>query len=61
MVETKVGNCGCKIFVVPRFKGLYCHGYCCNHCPEAKISPCQKERKYGTLMENLAKTVIGGM
>lgn len=60
MVETKIGKCGCKIFDIPRFKELYCYDYCCNHCPEAKISPCQNERKFGTPLENLAKQQIGG-
>jgi len=57
MTKTKIGSgCGCKIFDVPRFEGMYCFDYCCNHCPDAKTSPCQKERIEGGVMENLAKT-----
>jgi len=55
MVKTKIGKCGCKIFEIPRFKGLYCYDFCCMHCPEAKVSPCQNERKFGTPIESLAK------
>ena len=55
-LKTKIGKCGCKIFDVPRFKGLYCEIYCCMHCPDAKTSPCQKEKKEGSVIENLAKT-----
>jgi len=57
MVETKIAEkCGCKIFDVPRFEGLYCENYCCNHCPDKHVSPCQNEKKFGGLMENLMKT-----
>ncbi len=60
MVDNKIGICGCKIFDIPRFKGMLCDQYCCNHCPEAKISPCQNERVFGTPIENLAKLQIKG-
>ena len=53
MVKTKIAKCGCKIFDVERFNGLYCYNYCCNHCPDAKKSPCQKEKKKGTFVEEL--------
>ncbi|KKN53356.1 hypothetical protein LCGC14_0603260 [marine sediment metagenome] len=55
MVETKIGKCGCKIFHVSRFEGLYCFEYCCNCCPDKYNSPCQNEKKEGTLFENLVK------
>jgi hypothetical protein len=54
-LKTKIGVCGCKIFDIERFKGSYCDDYCCNHCPEAKVSPCQRERIDGTPMEALYK------
>ena len=56
MVETKIGKCGHEIYHVPRFKGLYCFVYCCNCCPDKYISPCQNEKKFGGLMENLIKS-----
>lgn len=59
MVNKKIGLCGCEIFEIERFKGLYCYDYCCLHCPDSKIFPCQKEKIEGTAIENLAKTQLG--
>lgn len=53
--QTKIANCGCKIFDVKRFKGMYCYEYCCNHCPDAKNHPCQKEKIEGTFLTQLNK------
>jgi len=51
--KTKIGLCGCKIFDVERFKGLYCFNYCCNCCPDKKNNPCQKEKKTGGFLQQL--------
>ncbi len=53
--KEKIGVCGCTITEIERFKGTYCYDYCCRHCPEAKISPCQRERIDGLPLENLMK------
>lgn len=34
----------------------YCAKYCCGCCPDAKISPCQKERISGGVLESLRRT-----
>jgi len=64
MIELKKreckGGCGYKITIVPKFEGMYCNQYCCGCCPDAKKSPCQKERKFGGPIENLAKIQLRG-
>jgi len=55
MNETKTGKCGYIITFVTQFNRLYCYNYCCKHCPDAKTSPCQKEKQVGTVIDNLAK------
>lgn len=39
--------CGFKLTYCEKFTGLYCNEYCCQHCPDAKVSPCAKEEKFG--------------
>ena len=59
MVDKKpCKKCNQDIFIVPRFKGLYCYDYCCRCCPDSKTFPCQKEKIEGTCIENLAKTQL---
>ena len=53
MPEKKIAKCGHEIFEVPKNLGLYCYEYCCNCCPDAHNSPCQKEKKEGTLIQTL--------
>lgn len=51
---------GCKlILTAPESfpKGSYCAIYCCACCPDKNRSPCQKEVRDGTILENLRKVV----
>lgn len=34
---------------------VYCANYCCGCCPDSKVSPCQKERIEGRVIENLQR------
>lgn len=49
--------CHCKSSITitysPAFAGLPCNNYCCGCCPHKKESPCPKEKKSGTVSENL--------
>lgn len=53
--KTECAGCDYQITIIPAFEGLYCNKYCCACCPDAKVSPCQKEKKFGDVVENLAK------
>lgn len=53
--KKKCRGCDYMIAQIPQFEGMYCNEYCCVHCPDAKIHPCQKEKKFGTPIENLYK------
>lgn len=48
--KAKCVKCGYELFsktygdkVFPPEKYNYCHSYCCNCCPHAKTTPCDKE------------------
>ncbi len=50
------GGCG-YILVAPHAfpEDSYCSKYCCGCCPDAKASPCQKEKQSGSILEQLAR------
>lgn len=53
--EQPCSGCGQPITIVPNFEGLPCNYNCCGCCQYAKTSPCPKEKKYGTALEQLAE------
>jgi len=43
--EGRCLKCGSKIYLVKKWAHFYCNNYCCNPCcPDAKKTPCTKER-----------------
>jgi hypothetical protein len=36
-------------------EGSYCSKYCCRCCPHSKTSPCQKEQREGSFLDNFVK------
>lgn len=50
------GGCNYELVAPEAFpSGSYCSQYCCGCCPDAKNSPCQKEKKTGGFFDNLKK------
>jgi hypothetical protein len=48
-------GCGTLVTHVLEYEGLPCNLYHCSCCPVKNESPCPKEKKFGGVLENLAK------
>ena len=50
------GGCGYTLAAPQAFDPLsYCAQYCCGCCPDAKVSPCQKEKRGKGILAELNK------
>jgi len=54
-LQEKISKCGHEIIIVSAEYPEPCHNYCCGHCPFRQESPCPKERKMGSIFDELAK------
>ena len=51
------GGCEIELSAPEAFpQGSYCSMYCCGCCPDNKASPCQKEKRDGSMFDELRRT-----
>jgi len=49
-----ISGCGYTLSAPELFSPeSYCAKYCCGCCPDARASPCQKEKLQGTMFDEL--------